>query len=89
METAKIFWSGRSQAIRLPKQFRFEGGEVQIRRSGNAVILEPIADDWSWLTQVVGPVDADFENALREHSEEQRRDELEYFFLQSRRDFVV
>lgn len=39
---AKVFWSGRSQAVRLPKDFRFEGKEVKIRKEGNAVILEPI-----------------------------------------------
>ena len=44
MNTAKLFWTGRSQAVRLPKEFRFEGEEVRIRRQGNAVVLEPIAD---------------------------------------------
>lgn len=39
---AKLFWNGRSQAVRLPKEFRFEGEEVEIRREGNAVILEPV-----------------------------------------------
>ena len=39
---AKLFWSGRSQAVRLPKEFRFEGDEVEIRREGDAVILEPV-----------------------------------------------
>jgi antitoxin VapB len=39
---AKVFWSGRSQAVRLPKQFRFEGKEVRIRKEGDRVILEPI-----------------------------------------------
>jgi antitoxin VapB len=38
---AKVFWSGRSQAVRLPQEFRFEGDEVLIRREGSAVILEP------------------------------------------------
>ena len=46
METAKLFWSGRSQAVRLPKDFRFEGKEVRICRQGSSVILEPIAEDW-------------------------------------------
>jgi len=41
MATAKIFRNGRSQAVRLPKEFRFEGEEVNIRRSGTKVILEP------------------------------------------------
>ncbi|MCB1065314.1 MAG: AbrB/MazE/SpoVT family DNA-binding domain-containing protein [Verrucomicrobiae bacterium] len=43
MTKAKLFMNGRSQAVRLPKEFRFEGSEVSIRRAGNAVILEPVA----------------------------------------------
>lgn len=45
METARVFWSGRSQAVRLPKAFRFESEEVRIRRHGASVILEPVAQD--------------------------------------------
>ncbi len=41
-ERAKLFKHGGSQAVRLPKDFRFEGSEVTIRRDGNAVILEPV-----------------------------------------------
>lgn len=41
MATAKLFRNGRSQAVRLPKEFRFEGDEVEIRRVGKKVILEP------------------------------------------------
>ena len=40
--TAKLFWNGRSQAVRLPRAFRFEGDEVTVRREGDAVILEPL-----------------------------------------------
>jgi antitoxin VapB len=40
--TAKIFKHGRSQAVRLPKEFRLPGKEVRVRRVGNAVLLEPI-----------------------------------------------
>jgi len=40
--TAKLFSNGRSQAVRLPKEFRFEGTEVSVRREGDAVILEPL-----------------------------------------------
>jgi virulence-associated protein VagC len=42
-DMAKIFWNGRSQAVRLPKEYRFEGREVSIRREGDKVILEPVA----------------------------------------------
>ena len=40
--TAKLFTHGRSQAVRLPKEFRFEGKEVRVSRIGNRVILEPL-----------------------------------------------
>ena len=45
METAKIFTNGRSQAVRLPKKYRFPGKEVRIRRQGNSVILSPISGE--------------------------------------------
>ena len=48
-EKAKIFWSGRSQAVRLPKEYRFEGKEVRIRRHGQGVLLEPVASDLPWM----------------------------------------
>ncbi len=44
-KSAKIFWTGRSQAVRLPKEFRFDTETVSVRREGKAVILEP-TDDW-------------------------------------------
>jgi antitoxin VapB len=40
--TAKLFRNGRSQAVRLPKEFRFEGEEVSIRREGENVVLAPV-----------------------------------------------
>ncbi len=40
---AKLFWNGRSQAVRLPKEFRFEGDRVRVRRVGAGVLLEPMA----------------------------------------------
>ena len=43
--TAKIFQNGRSQAIRLPKAFRFKGNEVKISKDGNKVILEPLENN--------------------------------------------
>ncbi len=41
--TAKLFTHGGSQAVRLPKAFRFEGTEVSVRKEGDKVILEPLA----------------------------------------------
>ncbi|MEX1364297.1 MAG: AbrB/MazE/SpoVT family DNA-binding domain-containing protein [Nannocystaceae bacterium] len=39
---AKVFWTGRSQAVRLPKEFRFDTETVLIRREGDRVVLEPV-----------------------------------------------
>lgn len=44
--TAKLFKNGSSQAVRLPKEFRFEGDEVVIYREGNRVIMQPMHNDW-------------------------------------------
>jgi antitoxin VapB len=41
-DIAKLFQNGRSQAVRLPREFRFEGDRVRIRRVGQGVLLEPI-----------------------------------------------
>jgi antitoxin VapB len=41
---AKLFWNGRSQAVRLPKEFRFEGDRVRVRRMGAGVLLEPVVE---------------------------------------------
>lgn len=79
METTKVFWSGRSQAVRLPKQYRFDTDEVRIRRHGDAVILEPIAKDWAWLDALIGPVDEDFARAATEQPPAQERPELDFF----------
>jgi len=42
---ARVFWTGRSQAIRLPKEFRFDTDSVLVHREGQAIIVEP-AHDW-------------------------------------------
>lgn len=45
-QTAKVFVTGRSQAVRLPKQFRFDSDEVYIRQEGDEVILSPRPESW-------------------------------------------
>ena len=47
--TARLFQNGRSQAVRLPREFRFQGDRVRIRRHGRGVLLEPLilsVDEW-------------------------------------------
>ncbi|WP_022978028.1 antitoxin [Nevskia ramosa] len=80
METAKLFWSGRSQAVRLPKDFRIDGSEVRIRRHGASVILEPIASDWAWLNALSGPVDDDFREAVEQQPAPDARSDLDTLF---------
>ena len=49
MKTAKLFQNGQSQAVRLPKEFRFAGDEVFIKKSGSAVVLIPRVNSWGAL----------------------------------------
>ncbi len=60
MTTAKLFTNGRSQAVRLPKEFRFEGDEVGIKRIGSAVLLFPKDKAWELMADAIGQVDDDF-----------------------------
>jgi antitoxin VapB len=50
---AKLFRNGRSQAVRLPREFRFEGSQVRVRRLAEGVLLEPlIADAADWFAEL-------------------------------------
>ena len=60
MDTAKVFMTGRSQAVRLPKAFRFECDEVCIRRVGSMVVMFDPRDRRKMLTNSLGGVTDDF-----------------------------
>ena len=65
MEIAKIFQSGRSQAVRLPKEFRFSGDEVGIKKVGEVVLLYP--KDSAWANFIKSPpVSDDFGDGILE-----------------------
>lgn len=49
METTKVFWTGRSQAVRLPQAFRVDAASMRIERRGQRIILDPVQSDWGWL----------------------------------------
>lgn len=49
---AKLFRNGRSQAVRLPQEFRFRGDRVRIRRVGRGVLLEPMLDPREWFAEL-------------------------------------
>ena len=60
MQTAKIFTNGRSQAIRLPKEFRFSADDVYIKKIGKIVILIPKDDPWASLESSLNQFTHDF-----------------------------
>lgn len=60
MKTAKLFKNGESQAVRLPKEFRFEGDEVFIKKAGNAVVLLPKRASWDALLNSLDQFSSDF-----------------------------
>ena len=76
MRTAKLFRNGSSQAVRLPKEFRFEGDEVLIKRLGKAVVLLPRDDAWDVLFDAVREFPVDYV-ITREQPPLQEREPLE------------
>jgi antitoxin VapB len=60
MRKAKLFKNGESQAVRLPKEFRFQGKEVYIKRQGNVVMLIPEEGSWDTLIESTKHFTADF-----------------------------
>jgi antitoxin VapB len=71
---AKLFMSGRSQAVRLPKSLRFEGSEVMAKRFGNGVLLLPMGAPWNVMREALEEFEPGFV-LEREQPEQQRRDE--------------
>ena len=72
METAKLFQNGQSQAIRLPKKYRFLGDKVIIKRVGKAVVLLPYQDSWETLFDSLEQFSDDFMEGDRQQPESQR-----------------
>ncbi len=75
MDTARIFPSGRSQAVRLPKEYRFQGTDVLIKHFGNGVLLLPIDKSWAMLEAALEEFEPGFQ-LQREQPEEQSREEI-------------
>jgi antitoxin VapB len=76
MKTAKLFKNGESQAVRLPKEFRFAGNEVFIKRVGDAVVLLPKAKSWDTLIESLAKFPADFINDREQPAEADSREAL-------------
>jgi antitoxin VapB len=73
MKTAKIFQNGQSQAVRLPKEFRFDDKEVYIKKTGHVVYLIPRTDSWDVLFDSLKKFSKDF-MAERVQPEQDRRE---------------
>lgn len=67
--TAKVFMSGRSQAVRLPQEFRFTSTEVAIRKVGESVVLSPLYEDWDDYLANAPRVDDDFVEVMARREE--------------------
>lgn len=65
-KTARVFMNGRSQAVRLPKEFRFDTDRVAIWREGRCVVLSPMFKDWDDYFRNSTPLPDDFEAATPE-----------------------
>ena len=70
--TAKVFLSGRSQAVRIPKRFRFDTDEVYVERDGEKVILTPKRKSWSTYFADAKQFTDDFPETIEDASAEER-----------------
>jgi len=76
MKTAKIFQNGRSQAVRIPKEFQFIGDEVFIQKHGDAVLLIPHEKAWEVFMEGVNEISDDFMEDGRNQGKNQIREEF-------------
>ena len=76
MMTAKVFENGRSQAVRLPKECRFNTDEVAVNKIGDIILLMPKTNKWSSFMQAIDMFSEDFMNEERTAGKEQEREEL-------------
>jgi antitoxin VapB len=74
MLTTKVFTSGNSQAIRLPKEYQVDDKELFIQKIGNTIILFPCDDPWDAFEQSLSQFSEDFFSNGRQQPEMQERD---------------
>ena len=72
MDTARLFQSGRSQAVRLPKAYRFGGSEVVVKHFGNGVLLLPMDDPWQTLEAGLDAFGPGFELSREQPAQQER-----------------
>lgn len=76
MKTAKIFRSGNSQAVRIPKEFQMEGDEVEIQKKGDSLVLRPKKKSWTSLLESLEKFTDDFMAHGRKQPRLQKRSRL-------------
>ena len=76
MKTARLFQNGQSQAVRLPKEFRFSGDRVFVKKMGQAVIIMPYQDSWQSLFDSLNLFSDDFMPEREQPAEQQTRETL-------------
>ncbi|MBP7494351.1 MAG: AbrB/MazE/SpoVT family DNA-binding domain-containing protein [Spirochaetales bacterium] len=76
MQKAKLFQNGRSQAVRLPKEFQFSGSDVYIQKHGEAVILIPREKAWEVFLEGLNGFSNDFMRDGRDQGVNQEREKL-------------
>ena len=74
MQTARLFNNGRSQAVRLPKEFQFDGKDVYIQKHGDAVLLIPHNKLWETFIHGLNNFSEDFMQDGRDQGEVQERE---------------
>lgn len=74
MQSAKLFLNGRSQAVRLPKEFQFSGNDVLIQKVGDAVILLPHDKSWEVFLDGLNQFTDDFMKSGRDQGKNQERE---------------
>lgn len=71
--TAKVFTNGRSQAIRIPKEYRFEDDEIYISKLGDSVILTPKKSAWANMILGAEMMDKDlFDDEIKDEKPQSR-----------------
>jgi len=76
IKTAKVFWSGNSQAVRIPREFMIDADEVEIRKRGNTIVLRPRARSWTPLIESLEEFSEDFMGGRRKQPASDKRSKV-------------
>jgi antitoxin VapB len=72
MKPARLFKNGQSQAVRLPKEYRFKGDQVLVKRVGNALVLLPLKEPWTPLFESLSQFSKDFMESRKQPNQKPR-----------------